>query len=97
MARGPEAPYSRGMATEDEFRIAVEAVSGLTQDPGNDTKLRLYALYKQATEGDVQGSRPGFTNLVGRAKYDAWAKAKGTDAESARDEYVETVRGLAGA
>ncbi len=79
------------MATEDEFRAAVEAVSGLTTDPGNDTKLRLYALYKQATEGDVQGSRPGFTNLVGRAKYDAWASVRGTDAEASRAEYVAIV------
>lgn len=84
------------MATEDEFRAAVEAVSALTQDPGNDTKLRLYALYKQATEGDVAGKRPGMMDFVGRAKYDAWAAAKGTDAESARAEYVETVRGLSG-
>ncbi|MGG5258592.1 acyl-CoA-binding protein [Phycicoccus avicenniae] len=84
------------MATEDEFRAAVETVSGLTKDPGNDTKLRLYALYKQATEGDVAGKRPGMMDFVGRAKYDAWAAAKGTDAERARAEYVETVRGLSG-
>ncbi|WP_404347485.1 acyl-CoA-binding protein [Phycicoccus jejuensis] len=82
------------MATEDEFRAAVEAVSGLTKDPGNDTKLRLYALYKQATEGDVGGKRPGMMDFVGRAKYDAWAAARGTDAEAARTEYVEVVRGL---
>ncbi len=84
------------MATEDEFRAAVDAVSGLTQDPGNDTKLRLYGLYKQATEGDVQSSRPGFTNLVGRAKYDAWASLRGMDAETARSEYVDVVGGLTG-
>lgn len=82
------------MATEDEFRTAAEDVKGLATDPGNDTKLRLYALYKQATEGDVTGSRPGFTNLVGRAKHDAWAKVQGMDAEQARDEYVTLVRGL---
>ncbi len=84
------------MTTDDEFRAAVEAVSGLTKDPGNDTKLRLYALYKQATEGDVQGSRPGFTNLVGRAKYDAWAATRGMDPETARTEYVDVVGGLTG-
>lgn len=84
------------MATEDEFRAAVEAVSGLTKDPGNDIKLRLYALYKQATEGDVGGKRPGMMDFVGRAKYDAWAAARGTDAEAARTEYVEVVRGLSG-
>ncbi len=66
------------MATEDEFHAAAEDVKALPSDPGNDTKLQLYALYKQATEGDVQGKRPGFTNPVGRAKYDAWAAVQGT-------------------
>ncbi|QKE85189.1 acyl-CoA-binding protein [Arthrobacter sp. NEB 688] len=84
------------MATEDEFRTAVEAVSGLTKDPGNDTKLRLYALYKQATAGDVAGKRPGMMDFVGRAKHDAWAAARGTDPKAARTEYVEIVRGLSG-
>ena len=84
------------MATEDEFQAAAEDVKALPTDPGNDTKLRLYALYKQATEGDVQGKRPGFTNLVGRAKYDAWAQVQGVDAEQARTEYVALVRGLSG-
>lgn len=82
------------MATEDEFRAAAEDVKNLAADPGNDTKLALYALYKQATEGDVQGKRPGFTNLVGRAKHDAWARLEGMDAEQARGEYVTLVRGL---
>lgn len=82
------------MATEDEFRTAAEDVKSLTTDPGNDTKLRLYALYKQATEGDVQGRRPAFTNPVGRAKHDAWARAQGMDAGQARAEYVALVRSL---
>ena len=82
------------MATEDEFRAAADTVSRLTRDPGNDTKLRLYALYKQATEGDVAGKRPGMMDFVGRAKYDAWAGLAGTDPETARTEYVEVVRGL---
>ncbi len=85
------------MAGNDaDFEAAVAAVPGLTQDPGNETKLRLYALYKQATEGDVQGKRPGFTNPVGRAKYDAWAAVQGMDRTSARAEYVDVVRGLTG-
>ncbi|NUO89732.1 MAG: acyl-CoA-binding protein, partial [Dermatophilaceae bacterium] len=49
-----------------QFEQAVEAVKRLTDDPGNDVKLRLYGLFKQVTEGDVSGSRPGFTNPVGR-------------------------------
>ena len=79
------------MATEDEFHAAAAHVNSLVIDPGNETKLRMYALYKQASEGDVQGKRPGFTNPVGRAKYDAWAEAKGMSVEEARDEYVTLV------
>lgn len=77
-----------------EFEAAVDAVKGLTTDPGNDVKLRLYALYKQVTEGDVSGSRPGFTNPVGRAKYDAWAGLKGTSPEAAEEQYVAIVQDL---
>ncbi len=85
------------MAGDDaDFEAAVAAVQGMSQDPGNDTKLRLYALYKQATEGDVSSTRPGFTNPVGRAKHDAWASVRGMDAEAARAEYVAVVRGLTG-
>ena len=82
------------MATEDDFHAAAEGVKALPSDPGNDTKLRLYALYKQATEGDVQGKRPGFTNPVGRAKHDAWEAMHGMSADDARDEYVALVRSL---
>jgi acyl-CoA-binding protein len=82
------------MATEDEFRAAAEDVKGLPADPGNDTKLRLYALYKQATEGDVQGKRPGFTNPVGRAKYDAWEALRGMSVDTARSDYVALVSSL---
>ncbi|MEO7423346.1 MAG: acyl-CoA-binding protein [Ornithinibacter sp.] len=85
------------MADNDaDFKAAVAAVAALTQDPGNDTKLRLYALYKQATEGDVPGKRPGFTNPVGRAKHDAWVAVQGTESESAKAQYVEVSRGLTG-
>jgi diazepam-binding inhibitor (GABA receptor modulator, acyl-CoA-binding protein) len=81
------------MASAD-FEAAVAAVKGLTDDPGNDVKLRLYGLFKQVTEGDVSGSRPGFTNPVGRAKYDAWAKLSGTAPEAAEEQYVAIVRDL---
>lgn len=77
-----------------EFDAALARVSDLVTDPGNDAKLKMYALYKQATKGDVEGKRPGFTNPVGRAKYDAWAAVKGmaqSDAESAYVEFVNTL------
>jgi acyl-CoA-binding protein len=77
-----------------EFEQAVVAVKGLTKDPGNDVKLKLYGLFKQATTGDATGSRPGFTNPVGRAKYDAWAKLSGTAPDAAEQQYVAIVRDL---
>ncbi|WP_256795465.1 acyl-CoA-binding protein [Terrabacter sp. Ter38] len=80
-----------------EFEQAVESVKGLTTDPGSEVKLRLYGLFKQATSGDVSGSRPGFTNPVGRAKYDAWARLSGTAPEAAQEQYVAIVRDLTSA
>ncbi len=77
-----------------EFESAVAAVKQLTEDPGNDIKLKLYALYKQATEGDATGKRPGFTDFVGRAKYDAWAKLSGTSPEAAEAQYVAIAQDL---
>jgi diazepam-binding inhibitor (GABA receptor modulating acyl-CoA-binding protein) len=84
------------MASEDEFHAAVERVKTFVVDPGNSVKLQLYALYKQATEGDVTGKRPGFTNPVGRAKYDAWVEQQGLSADEARDEYVTLVHSITG-
>jgi len=77
-----------------EFDAAVARVSELSQDPGNEVKLKLYALYKQATQGDVEGKRPGFTNPVGRAKYDAWTEVSGLSAEEAKAAYIDVVDGL---
>jgi acyl-CoA-binding protein len=76
------------------FEAAAAAVKQLEEDPGNEVKLELYALYKQAREGDVQGKRPGFADLVGRAKFDAWARLKGTSAQDAMKRYVEVAQGL---
>ncbi|MBM6403594.1 acyl-CoA-binding protein [Phycicoccus sp. CSK15P-2] len=79
---------------DEDFDAAVAAVSAMTKDPGVETKLRLYALYKQATEGDVSGARPGFTNPIGRAKFDAWAAVSGTPRDEAMTQYVDTVETL---
>jgi len=79
--------------TED-FQAAVAAVGTLTKDPGPQVKLALYALYKQATEGDVQGKRPGMMDFVGRAKFDAWAALAGTSAEDAAADYIAKVAEL---
>ncbi|WP_309893382.1 acyl-CoA-binding protein [Archangium sp.] len=82
------------MALEDDFRSAQERVKTLTTRPSNDTLLELYSLFKQATEGDVQGKRPGMLDLKGRAKYDAWALRKGVGREAAMQQYVALVERL---
>jgi diazepam-binding inhibitor (GABA receptor modulator, acyl-CoA-binding protein) len=79
-----------------EFADAARAATTLPRDPGNEVKLRLYALYKQATAGDVQSRRPGFTDPVGRAKHDAWSQVAGTDAQAAKRAYVDLVARLTG-
>ena len=74
-----------------KFEDAQKRVKQLSKSPSNDDLLELYALYKQATAGDVSGSRPGMLDLKGRAKYDAWAKAKGTAKDAAMSKYVALV------
>lgn len=79
-----------------QFEAAAQNVKKLKEDPGNEAKLQLYALYKQGSEGDVQGRRPGFTDMIGRAKYDAWAKVKGQSTDEAMKNYVALVKQLGG-
>jgi len=79
-----------------QFEAAAEAVKKLPKDPGNDVKLQLYALFKQGSAGDVEGKRPGFTDPVGRAKYDAWAKVKGIGKDEAKKKYIDLVKSLGG-
>ena len=79
---------------KEDFENAVADSKNLGSRPSNDTLLQLYALYKQATVGDVEGKRPGFTDLKGRAKFDAWEQAAGTSSEQAMTTYVELVDGL---
>ena len=79
-----------------KFEAAVAASKTLPERPDNATLLKLYALYKQATAGDVEGKRPGFTDMVGRAKWDAWNELKGTPANDAMKQYVALVEDLQG-
>ena len=79
---------------DDRFAAAADASRTLPERPDNDTMLKLYSLYKQGSVGDIQGKRPGFTDLVGRAKYDAWAKLKGTAKETAMQQYIDLVESL---
>jgi acyl-CoA-binding protein len=82
------------MAPTDAFAEAQERVKKLTRRPSNDELLELYGLFKQATEGDAKGSRPGMFDLKGRAKFDAWTSRKGVAQAEARTRYVALVEGL---
>lgn len=83
------------MAELDErFEAAVNDSKSLTTAPSQDDMLRLYALFKQANEGDVTGKRPGFTNPVGRAKHDAREKVAGLSKEQAQEQYIALVDSL---
>lgn len=91
-AKGGDAPSAADL--DKAFEQAAKAALKAKEDPGNEMKLRLYAFYKQATEGDVSGPRPGMFDFVGAAKYDAWAKLKGTSRDEAKRKYIELVKRL---
>ncbi|HSC81467.1 MAG TPA: acyl-CoA-binding protein [Chitinolyticbacter sp.] len=76
------------------FKTAQEEVVQLNDAPDVQTKLKLYALFKQASEGDVSGDRPSAINFVAQAKYDAWAKFKGLSNDEAMQQYVDLVEEL---
>ncbi|HEX2009714.1 MAG TPA: acyl-CoA-binding protein [Roseateles sp.] len=82
------------MSLKDQFDAAMAASKSLPERPDNMTLLKIYALYKQGSSGDVEGSRPGFTDMVGRAKYDAWAALKGTSADDAMQQYIDLIESL---
>ena len=79
------------MSLPERFEDAQRRVKTLSSAPDPSTLLELYALFKQGTVGDVQGSRPGMLDFKGRAKYDAWAGKKGTTSDAAREAYVALV------
>ena len=76
------------------FEAAVADSKQLPDKPDNMTLLQIYALYKQATAGDAEGKRPGFTDMVGRAKFDAWAGLKGKTAGEAQQAYIDLIESL---
>jgi diazepam-binding inhibitor (GABA receptor modulating acyl-CoA-binding protein) len=76
------------------FEKAQQDANTLPNRPDNDTLLRLYALYKQATQGDAAGERPGGFDFVRRAKFDAWAGVKGTSKDDAMQQYIDLVDSL---
>ena len=79
---------------QTRFDTAAQEVQALPKRPQNDVLLKLYGLYKQATSGDVTGARPGVLDMMGRMKYDAWAKLKGQASEQAMNDYIALVEQL---
>ena len=78
------------------FEAAVAESKNLPERPNNQTLLKIYALYKQASEGNNEGKRPGFTDIVGRAKYDAWKGLEGKTTDEAMNEYIALIESLKG-
>jgi acyl-CoA-binding protein len=85
------------MDTKDLFEQAIAQSKLLTEKPGNDILLQLYALYKQSTEGDISGEAPvNPFDFVNKAKYEAWASVKGKSSEESMHEYIALVGKLKG-
>lgn len=82
------------MTLKAQFEQAQADSKNLPERPDNMTLLTMYALFKQATSGDVAGERPGFTDMVGRAKWDAWEEIKGTSKENAMQKYIDLIEEL---
>jgi len=79
---------------QEQFQQAQLDSKSLPERPDNMTLLKMYALFKQGSSGDVDGERPGFTDMVGRAKFDAWAGLKGTSQDDAQQQYIDLVEDL---
>lgn len=76
------------------FEAAVANSKKLSERPDNSTLLKIYGLYKQATVGDNTEKKPGFADMVGRAKWDAWNQCKGTSADDAKQQYIDLIESL---
>lgn len=77
-----------------QFQQATKDVKTLSERPSDDDMLNLYGLYKQATDGDASGKKPGMFDFVARAKFEAWEELSGTSPEDAMKAYIEKVRAL---
>ena len=83
------------MATlKKQFEAAAANSKNLSERPDNTTMLKIYALYKQASTGDNTDKKPGFTDMVGRAKWDAWNGLKGTSTDDAMQQYIDLIESL---
>ena len=77
-----------------KFEAAVANSKSLSERPDNSTLLKIYGLYKQATSGDNAEKKPGFSDMVGRAKWEAWNGFKGTASNEAMQQYVDLIESL---
>ena len=84
------------MSLQEQFIQAQAESKNLPERPDNMTLLKIYALYKQGSSGDVQGERPGMTDFVNRAKFDAWDALKGTSQDQAMQQYIDLIEELKG-
>jgi len=84
------------MSLQEQFEQAVAESKNLSERPDNMMLLKLYGLYKQGSNGDVQGDRPGMTDFVGRAKWDAWDSLKSLPQEQAQQQFIDLVADLKG-
>lgn len=84
------------MSLQAQFDQALADSKNLPERPDNMTLLKIYALYKQASAGDAQGDRPGFTDMIGRAKWDAWGSLKGTSQHDGMQQYIDLITELKG-
>jgi diazepam-binding inhibitor (GABA receptor modulating acyl-CoA-binding protein) len=82
------------MSLQEQFDQAVLDSKNLPERPDNMTLLKIYALYKQGSSGDASGERPGMTDFVNRAKFDAWAALQGTSQDEARQQYIDLIEDL---
>ena len=85
------------MELKEAFEKAIKQVDTLTNRPSNDVLLKAYALYKQATQGDNEGERPGGFDFKAIAKHNAWLEEKGKTSEEAMTEYIDLINGLVAA
>ncbi|HEU4852707.1 MAG TPA: acyl-CoA-binding protein [Telluria sp.] len=84
------------MGLQEQFQQAQADSKNLAERPDNMTLLKIYALFKQGSSGDATGERPGMTDFVARAKFDAWDALKGTSQEDAMQQYIDLIEELKG-
>lgn len=82
------------MSIQEQFAQAQADSKNLPERPDNMTLLKIYALFKQGSSGDANGERPGMTDFVARAKFDAWAELKGTSQDAAMQQYIDLIEDL---